>query len=292
MRALPLIAIAAFGLATPSFAQSNWDAVAQALGKEGSVQPGDVYRTGFPRSDLNVSLDGVDIEPGLALGTWVAFKDVGDGAMLMGDLVLAEDEVNPVMERLLQSGVEVTALHKHLIGPEPTPMYMHVGGQGDPVEMAQTIRAALELTGTPLESASSGSEAPEITFDTEAVDQIMGAEGEADGGIYKYSFPRAEPVTMHGMEIPAAMGSAIAINFQPTGDGRAATTGDFVMAADEVQPVLQALKENGMQVMPLHNHMLEEEPRLFFAHFWANGDVQELARGLRAALDRVAVDKE
>lgn len=288
MRTSLLVSVAALGLATPSLAQSNWEAVAQALGKEGSIQPGEVYRTGFPRSDLDITLNGVDIAPGLALGTWVAFKDMGNNAMLMGDLVLAEDEVNSVMERLLEGGVEVTALHKHLIGDGPTPMYMHVGGAGDPVEMAQTIRAALELTGTPLEAASGG-EPPKITFDTDAVDEIMGAKGEADGGIYKYSIPRAEPVTMHGMEIPAAMGSAIAINFQPTGEGQAATTGDFVMTADEVQPVLQALKENGIQVMPLHNHMLEEEPRMFFVHFWANGDVEELANGLRAALDQIAI---
>jgi hypothetical protein len=291
MRILPLIAVAALGFSTPSHAQSDWRAVGQALGKEGSVRPGEVYRVGLSRSDLKVTLDGVEIEPGLALGTWVAFKEIGDGAMLTGDLVLAEDEVNPVMERLLEGGVQVTALHKHLIGTGSTPMYMHVGGEGDPVEMAKTIRAALELTGTPLESASGAGDSPRITFDTEAVDQIMGAEGKADGGIYKYSFPRAEPVTMHGIEIPPAMGSAIAINLQPTGDGQVATTGDFVMTADEVQPVLQALRENGIQVMALHNHMLEEEPRLFFMHFWGNGDVQELARGLRAALDQIAIAK-
>lgn len=291
MRVLSLVAVAAFGLSTPSHAQSDWDAVGEALGKEGSVQAGDVYRVGFPRSDLNVTLDGVEVEPGLALGTWVAFKRMGDGAVLMGDLVLAEDEVDPVMERLLEDGVEVTALHKHLIGDGPTPMYMHVGGQGDPVELAETIRVALEMTGTPVEGAPGGGEAAEIAVDTEAVDQIMGAEGTADGGIYKYSFPRAEPVTMSGMEIPPAMGSAIAINFQPTGDGQAATTGDFVMTADEVQPVLQALTANGIEVMPLHNHMLEEEPRLFFVHFWGRGDAQELARGLRAALDQVAIEQ-
>lgn len=289
MRTLTLIAAAMLSLSTASYGQSDWGAVGQALGREGSVQPGEVYRVGFPRSDLKIMLDGVEIKPGLALGTWVAFKEMGDGAMLMGDLVLAEDEVSPVMERLLEGGIEITALHKHLIGPEPTPMYMHIGGEGDPVEMAQAIRAALELTKTPLGSPSDKGEPPEITFDTGAVDQIMGASGEADGGIYKYSIPRAEPVAMHGMEIPAAMGSAIAINFQPTGDGQAATTGDFVMTADEVQPVLKALKENGIEVMPLHNHMLEEEPRLFFVHFWGNGDVEELARGLRAALDKVSI---
>ncbi len=231
------------------------------------------------------------LHPGLALGTWVAFKETGDGAMLMGDLVLAEDEVNPVMARLLEGGVQITALHKHLIGPEPTPMYMHIGGNGDPITMARTIRAALALTATPLESGSGNSEAPEISFDTGAVDQIMGAAGEADGGVYKYSFPRSEPVTMHGMEIPPAMGSAIAINFQPIGEGEAATTGDFVMTAGEVQPVLQALKANGLKIMPLHNHMLEEEPRLFFVHFWGKGDAQNLARGLRAALDQIAIAK-
>lgn len=292
MRALTIIAAVTLGFSTPSHAQSGWDAVGEALGKKGSVQPGEVYRTGFPRSDMNVTVGGVEIEPGLGLGTWVAFKNRADEAVVMGDLVLAEDEVTPVMERLLEGGVEVTALHKHLIGDGPTPMYMHIGGEGDPVELAQTIRSALELTSTPLEAASGASKDGEITFDTAAVDQIIGADGEADGGIYKYSIPRADPVTMHGMEIPAAMGSAIAINFQPTGDGRAAATGDFVMTADEVQPVLQALTANDIAVMPLHNHMLEEKPRLFFVHFWGEGDAQELARGLRAALEETAIRKE
>ena len=283
-----LITVILIGLVSPAQAQTRWEEVGQALGKEGSTQDG-VYRVSFPRTDLKLVLDDVPIAPGFALSTWVAFKQMGDGAMLMGDLVLAEEEVNPVMERLLESGVQVTALHKHLIGPEPTPMYMHVGGEGDPVELAKAIHSALLLTGTPLESASGGGEAPKITFDTEAVDQIMRDKGKADGGIYKYNIPRAQPVTMHGMEIPAAMGSAIAINFQPIAKGQAATTGDFVMTADEVQPVLRALKENGIQVMPLHNHMLEEEPRLFFVHFWGKGEAQGLARGLRAALDQIAV---
>lgn len=243
---------------------------------------------GFPRSDLRVTLNGVDIEPGLALGAWMAFKETDSGAMLTGDLVLTEEEVNPVMERLLEGGVEVTALHKHLIGAQPTPMYMHVGGEGDPAVMASTIRAALELTETPLDRTSSEAP-PKISLDTKKVDAILGGVGQVDGGIYKFSFPRAEPVTMHGMEVPPSMGSAIAINFQPIGDGTAATTGDFVMTADEVQPVLQALKQNGLSVMSLHNHMLEEEPRLFFVHFWGSGNTQDLARGLRAALDQIAI---
>ena len=294
--AIRLLAILALvPLASPTFAADrDWNAVGEALGKAGAAQSGGVYRVAFPRSDLKVSLDGVVLKPGFALGGWLAFEPVGDEAMVMGDLVLMQDEVNPVMNKLEESGVAVTALHNHLLRGEPTTMYMHVMAHGDPVKLAQALHAALALSKTPFE-APSGASAPPSTaagdLDTAAVDKAMGAQGKVNGGILQYSIPRGEKVQESGMPVPPSLGSAIGINFQPTGSGKAAITGDFVLTAKEVNPVAKALRENGIEVTAIHNHMLNDEPRLFFMHFWANDDALKLAKGLRAALDKVNVGK-
>ncbi len=292
-----LVATVAFS--APALADPDWNALGQALGKEGTVQPGGIYRVGLPRSDLKVTLDGVEIKPALALGSWLAFQPMGDkDAMVMGDLVLTHEEVNPVMKTLVENGLEITALHNHLLRSEPTTMYMHVGGHGDAVKLATALREALGKSRTPLGGGTAASSQPpaasadqKLDLDTAVIDQALGRKGKVNGGVYQVSIPRAETPRDNGMEVPEALGSAIAINFQPIGEGEAATTGDFVMTAGEVQPVLQALKANGIKIMPLHNHMLEEEPRLFFVHFWGKGDAQNLARGLRAALDQIAIAK-
>jgi hypothetical protein len=277
-------------LATSAYAEPDWKAVAQALGKEGAVQ-GEVYRVGLPRTDLHVKLDGVDIKPGFALGSWLAFHPMGNEAMVMGDLVLTGDEVNPVMKKLLDSGVEITALHNHLLRSEPATMYMHVFGHGDAVKLATALHDGLSLSKTPMAAAPAPGPQPQIELDTAAVDTAMGFKGKANGGVYQFSIPRAEPVKDGAMEVPEAMGSAIAINFQPTGGGKAAITGDFVLVGSEVNPVLKALRGNGIEVTAVHNHMLDDQPRLFFMHFWANDDAQKLAKGLRAALDQVKTAK-
>jgi hypothetical protein len=268
--------------ATPA----DWQPVEQAIGKTGAQQPGDVLRFSFPRSDLQVTARGVQIQPALALGGWVAFKRMGDQAMAMGDLVLLEDEVNLVMSALQQGGVAQTALHNHLLGASPQVMYMHIQGHGDAVRLAETIRAALALTGTPMTPPAAGSSQP-TTLDTQQLDSIMGYRGNAAGIVYQFSIPRAETIMDSGMEVPPALGTAQAINFQPTGTGQAAITGDFVLLASEVTPVLRALRDNGIDVTAVHSHMLTDDPRLFFVHFWANDDAPTLARGLRAALDQV-----
>ncbi len=231
-------------LTTPSFAADpDWSQVGQALGKGGSIQAGGVYRVGLPRTDLKVSLDGVALKPGFALGGWVGFEAMGSQAMVMGDLVLTQDEVNPVMQKLEERGIEITALHNHLLRAEPMTLYMHVFGQGDPVKLAAALHAGLALSKTPIAAAAAGGTQPQaaqpIEFDTAAVDKIMGYKGKDNGGVYQFSIPRAEPIKDQGMEVPEAMGSAIAINFQPTGGGKAAITGDFVLIASEVNPVLQ-----------------------------------------------------
>jgi hypothetical protein len=293
--------LATLAFAAPAVADPDWNAVGQTLGKGGTVQPDGIYRVGLPRSDLRVTLDGVDIKPALALGSWLAFKPMGDdNAMVMGDLVLTHEEVNPVMKTLIQNGLEITALHNHLLRSEPATMYMHVAGQGDPVELATALRQALEQSRTPLGSGEAASaQAPAATasideklgFDTAAIDQALGRKGKVNGGVYQVSIPRAETIKDNGLEVPVAMGSAIAINFQPTSAGKAAITGDFVLTVEEVTPVIRALRENGIEVTALHNHMLNEEPRLFFMHFWANDDVTKLAKGLEAALRHVNVAK-
>ena len=290
MRTLMSLALAsalAFA-AVPAAAQAiDWDKVDAALGRKGAVS-GDVHRYGFPRTDLNVTLDGVAIKPALALGGWLAFKPAHGGAMVMGDLVLLEAEINPVMKVLIENGLEVTAIHNHVLRGNPTTFYMHVGGHGDPEKMATAILQAFQSSKTPLTPPAAPPSQPAIELDTAQLDQIIGVKGTANGGVYGFAVPRRDPVKQGGMEIAPAgpMGLATAINFQPTGGGKAAITGDFVMIASEVNAVIRTLGENGIQVTSLHNHLLTEEPRLFFMHFWANDDALKLARGLRAALEK------
>jgi hypothetical protein len=270
-------------------AQPGWSAVERTLGRPGAAQPDGVVRFSFPRSDLCVTVDGVQIRPALALGSWIAFRRVPGGAMAMGDLVLTDDEVAPVMTRLQQGGVRQTAVHNHLLRESPRVMYMHVEAHGDPVRIAETVRAALALSHTPLGPPATAPAAAPIDLDTAAVARALGRSGRVNGGVYQVSVPRAETVRDAGHVVPPGMGVATAINFQPTGAGRAAITGDFVMTAAEVNPVIRALRDNGIEVTALHSHMIGEEPRLYFMHFWANDDAVKLARGVRAALSHMAV---
>lgn len=299
IKLLTVLAAATLAVAAPAHAEPDWDAVAQALGKEGSIQPGEIFRVGLPRSDLKVRLDGVEIKPALALGTWVAFQPMGDtDAMVMGDLVLTHEEVNPVMKVLAENGIEITALHNHLLRSEPATMYMHIGGHGDAVNLATALREALGKSRTPLGGGTASSSQPpaapgstdeKLDIDTAVIDQALGRKGKMNSGVYQVSIPRAETIMDGSMDVPEAMGSAIAINFQPTGGGKAAITGDFVLIADEVNPVIRALRANGIEITALHNHMLKDEPRLFFMHFWANDGVAKLVTGLKAALEHVNI---
>jgi hypothetical protein len=265
---------------------SDWKAVEAAMGRPGQMQPGDVIKFGMPRKDLHITLDGVEIKPGLALGSWAAFKRDGSTAMVMGDLVLTEDEVEPVMMKLQEGGIHESAVHNHLIGELPHVMYMHIASHGDAAQMAKAIHDAVALTKTPgPDTAPAAQPATELGFDQKQVEQILGHTGKVNGGVLQIGVPRAETITDSGMTVPASMGVATALNFQPTGGGKAAITGDFVLLGSEVNPVVKALRQNGIAVTALHSHMLMEEPRLFFMHFWANDDAVKLAKGLRTALD-------
>jgi biotin operon repressor len=280
---------AALMLALPAHAAPDWAAVAKALGKEGAMQPGGIYKVPLPRTDLKVVLDGVALKAGFALGSWVAFEPMGEKAMVMGDLVLTHSEVNPVLSRLEQEGFEVTALHNHLLRSQPATMYMHVEGRGDPVKLAQGLHAALSLSKTPFTASAPASAQADLGLDVAAIDQALGAKGKVNDGLLQYGIPRKDKIVSDGMAVPPAMGTATGINFQPTGPGRAAVTGDFVLIASEVNPVIRALRAHGIEVTALHNHMLNDEPRIFFMHFWANGDAKALAAGLGAALRQTDV---
>jgi Domain of Unknown Function (DUF1259) len=290
LRTLTILSALVLGLTVTGPAQSapdpKWKTVEDAMGRPGQIQPGDVMRFGMPRKDLRVMLASVAIKPGLALGSWAAFTLSDHGAMVMGDLVLTEDEVGPVMRKLQEGGVQVSALHNHLLGESPHVMYLHVSSHGDAVKMAHAIHEAVALTKTPGPDASSTPAASEpLGIDQKAIEETLGRGGKVNGGILQFGVPRAETIKEDALVVPPSMGVATAINFQPTGAGKAAITGDFVLLGKEVNPVMNALRENGIEVTAVHSHMLTEEPRLFFMHFWANDDAVKLAKGLRVALD-------
>ena len=279
----------------------DWKAVDAALGRRGAEQPGNVRRYGMPRADLRVTVQGVQVKPGFALGSWLAMTPHGDGVMAMGDLVLREEELSPVIDALQAGGIQQTAIHHHLVREQPRVLYVHVHATGDPVNLAQTVRSALARTGTPPEAPAAapaqagqgdaagagrpGGAGAALGIDTAGITRALGHSGRVTGGVYQVSVPRAETIRDGGMEVPASMGLATAINFQSTGGGKAAITGDYVMLGSEVNAVIRALRANGIELVSLHNHALGEEPRLFFGHFWANADAVTLARGLRAGLD-------
>jgi hypothetical protein len=271
-------------------ADIDWKKVDAALGKTAAVS-GEVHRYGLPRSDLHVTLDGVAIKPALALGGWVAFAPMHGEAMLMGDLVLLETEITPVMTKLLDSGLDITAIHNHILRASPATFYMHVAGHGDPEKMAASIHSALSSASkTPFDPpATTAGPAPALDLDTAKIDEAMGAKGTVNGGVYQFGIPRREPAVESAMPVNAALGGANAVNFQPTGNGKAAITGDFLVTGNEVNPLIRALRAGDIEVTAIHSHMLDEEPRMFFIHFWANDDAVKLARGARAALDKTAV---
>jgi hypothetical protein len=205
--------------------------------------------------------------------------------MFMGDLVLTDTEISPVMQRLIEGGIEITAVHNHLLRTSVPVFYMHVGGHGDPVKLAESLHAGLALSRTPFTQASASPTPAPLEMDTAAIEKVLGYKGTVNSGVYQFSIPRAEAVSEGGMNVPPSMGTATALNFQPTGGGKVAITGDFVLLGSEVNPILKTLREHGIEVTALHSHMIDDSPHLFFMHFWANDDAQRLARVLRTALD-------
>jgi len=267
----------------------GWQEVEKAIGRKGTVGD-DVFKVTFARSDLKVRVGNVFIEPGLALTSWITFKQMGNKAMMMGDLVLLDKEVDSVLPELVSNGIEVTALHNHLVGESPSIMYMHFSGRGDPVKLAKAMKSALAKTKTPLSESKIGQ--PAVTgVDWSGVEAILGTSGKAAGSLLKYSFSRKEKIAENGMEIPPSMGVATPIGFQKV-EGKAIVYGDFVLLAKEVNPVIKALVKHGITVTAVHNHMLFESPRLFFLHFWGIDKPEKLAKGVKAALDKTNSSKK
>jgi hypothetical protein len=270
----------------------DWKAVEQALGKSGQLQTGDVFRIGMPRTDLTVTVKGVPVKAPFALGSYAAFKQIGSQVMVMGDLVLLDQEVPPVMSGLFAGGLEVTAVHNHLNEMSPHVMYMHYEGHGDAVQLAKALRQALSASGTPFGASAPSAPAAAPGLDPKQIEQALGRVGrDIGGGVFQVTVPRAEAITEMGHPLLPAMGVTTVLNFQPTADGKAAITGDFVVIDKEVNPVAQTLLQNGIDVTAIHNHGLMDMPRLFYMHFWATDDPAKLARGLKAALDKTNSQK-
>ena len=273
-------------------AAPDWKPLQLVFGFDGSALPGGVIRFNMPRSALHVTVGGVEVKPGLALGGWAAFSQTArGGAMIMGDLVLTADEVGPVTNALMDGGVKVTAIHNHLLGESPQILYLHVGGHGDAVKLAQAVMNAVKLTKTPMPPAA-GAPAADLGLDQAAIDKAIGVKGTVGGGCLHYNVPRKESVSEGGMPAPASFGMGTSINFQPTGGGKAAIAGDFAMTAGEVEAVLDVLRRNGIVATALHSHALDDVPRLFYMHFWANDDAIRLAQALGSALARTNTKKQ
>lgn len=269
--------------------QNDWAAVEKILGRSGAEQTG-VFKVTFPRTDLKVKVGEFAINSGLALTSWVGFMKAGnnstgmaldDQVMMMGDLVLLDSEVEPAISKIIASGLEVTAIHNHLVGESPAVKYVHFSRQGTATRLAGSIRSVISVTGTPLTTQAQN---PAVQTDWSKVQDVLG-KGTTKGNLLQYGFPRSEKLTENGMEIPPYMGMSTGVNFQMEGT-RAAIAGDFVLLADEVNPVAKALTDNGISVTALHNHMLFDNPRLFMMHFWAVGDPVKLAQGIKSALDK------
>jgi hypothetical protein len=270
-------------IAKSSIAQQNdWSDVEKVFGKKGNVQD-NVFKITFPRSDLKVKVGDLFVSPGLAFTSWIGFLKMGNQTMMMGDIVLLDKEVGPVISKLIEEDLQITALHNHIVNEVPAIKYIHFSGNGDPVSLAGKIKSVFEVTGTPLTAPVTQQQS--TNQDWSSVEAILGTTGKHNGNLLQYSFPRNEKLTESGMEIPAYMGMATGINFQMA-ENKAAITGDFVLLAEEVNPVAKALTENGIQVTAIHNHMLYDNPRLFMLHFWAVDKPDKLAKGLKEALDK------
>jgi len=288
--ALTLVAAAPAGVATRSAAADiDWNAVAQAVGLPGTMQAGGVFRIDVPRTDLKVMLGKIRLKPAFALGGYLVFlPTTGANAMLMGDLVLAEPEIERVMLKLEQGGIDVTALHNHLLWEKPTVMYMHIHATGDAVQLAQAAHAALALSKTPLRAKAPLSADQHVDLDTAALDQAIGVPGKVSGGVYKFSIAPKYAITSGGMTLPGSMGTATAFAFQPLGRGIAAITGDFVLLGSQVNPVIRSLRARGIFVTALHSHVIDAQPTVFYMHFFATGNAVVLAGSLRSAVDAMS----
>ena len=286
--------ISANGQPTSSFPPLDTAAIAQIMGRNGTANGGE-YKITVPQNDLSILVDGFKIIPAMGLGTWVAFTPATGGAMIMGDLVLTETDLKPVQQEVIRQGLTITAIHNHFVRNHPNVLYMHIDGMGDTKAMAQKAKAVLDkvsaLRGGDPAKGTASSEAVPNTIDTKMLDEMLGHKAEMNKGVYKYTIGRPDvALKEHNIPVSTFLGFNTWAAFQGTPE-KAAVAGDFTMLADEVAPVIKALVENGIEVVAVHNHMVQEEPRIFFLHYWGIGPAGQLARGLRAALDQTGKKK-
>jgi len=293
MKLTPWLALgAAITVAASACAATDWKAVQDILGRKGEVDES-VLRVSFERSDLQVTKDGVPVSADLVFDCWYGFWPMKSGEiMLMGDTCVREDELPAVEKEIHEQGLDLTALHNHLIGETPKIMFLHLSGHGSAADLARKVKAVLARTATP--TGPKPDEAEKEKPDWSAITSVLGKPAESEGDIVEYGFKRRDRLTMHGETLPAtdALETTPEVKFQMLKDGRAVTYGEMILTADEVAPVFHVLTENGIEVEALHNHMTGEEPRLFFMHWWAVGKPDALARGVKAALARVSLESE
>ena len=264
-------------------------AIERIIGIKGKSNKGE-FKITIPQNDLDVKVDGFKIIPAMGLGTWVAFTPTAEGVMVMGDIVVTETDLGTIQQEIIKQGLTSTAIHNHFIRNHPNIMYMHLGGSGSAEVMAQKAKAVLdkvkEIRGSDPSKGTASNESVQNTLDTKKLDEILGYKAEMNKGVYKYTIGRPDvKLTEHGVPISSFLGFNTWAAFQGTPD-KAAVAGDFAMLENEVEPVLKALIENGIEVVALHNHMVHEQPKIFFLHYWGIGNAEKLAKGLRAALNQ------
>lgn len=285
-------------VASPAAAQdvpAEYQQVLTALGKQGDYKA-NVLKVNIPRNDVSVTVANVKTPTPFGFGGWIAMtKGTGGMDVMMGDLVLLQDEINPVMSALLDNGLEVTAIHNHFFRDEPRMFYMHVHGHGKPADLARQVKPALDLIGKntpkPPTAPAAPAAAPAVTLTTAKLAQIVGTEGEQNGAVYKITIGRDDlKLTEMGAPINARMGLNTWAAFVGTNEN-AAIAGDIAMVGNEVTPVLKALRKNGLDVVAIHHHMIGTTPTIYFLHYWGTGPAEKLATGFKAALSETGKAK-
>lgn len=267
--------------------------IERVTGMKGAESKGE-YKITVPQNDLNVVVDGFKIIPAMGLGSWAAFSPTSDGAMVMGDIIVTEDDLKAVQQQVIRQGLAITAIHNHFVRNHPSVMFIHIGGEGPAEQIAGKVKAVFDAVQTSRGHNPAASPADSVanSIDTNALDAIIGAKGGMSKGVYKYTIGRPDvSLKDHNMPVTTFMGFNTWAAFQGTAD-KAAVAGDFTMLENEVAPVVKALIENGIEVVALHNHMVHEQPRIFFLHYWGVGPAEQLARGLKAALNQTGKGAE
>lgn len=274
-------------LACPPGSKLDIAQIEQITGMKGAEKNGE-YKITVPQNDLNITVDGFKIIPAMGLGSWIAFTPCADSVMMMGDIILSETDIAPVQREVIRQGLSITAIHNHFVRNHPNVMYMHIDGFGNVAKVSAIAKAVFDKVKEVRGHDPKAGKADSVinTLNIPSLDAIMGYKGEMSKGVYKYTIGRPDVMLKeHGIPISTFMGFNTWASWQGTPD-KAAVAGDFTMLENEVNPVIKALVENGIEVVAVHNHMVHEEPKVFFLHYWGVGPAEQLAKGLRSALDQ------